>query len=248
MTASHMPEAELQAHNQRQRTYFEQTSKSTMEPSRTRYIQRQVDELLKFAGIVSGQRVLDVGCGHGRYTFTLADRGLRVEGLDLSPVLLDRLRAHDQGRYNIPLHCADILRPPSSLLGQFDAVVGFFMLHHLHDIPACLQSIARLAKPGAPVAFLEPNAFCLSYYVQMAITPTMTWQGDGGLVRMRKGLVFEAMQGAGLRDLRCSRFGFFPPVLANHPWGARVESLIERVPPLNPFLPFQMFVGTASQT
>lgn len=247
MTVSQMSEADLQAHNQRQKSYFEQTCKPTMEPSRTRYIQRQVDELLRFASITPGQRVLDVGCGHGRYTFTLAERGLRVEGLDLSPVLLDRLRAHDQGRFNIPLHCADILRPPPSMLGQYDAVVGFFMLHHLHDIQACFQSIARLVRPGGPIAFLEPNAFCLSYYVQMAITPSMTWQGDGGVIRMRKALLFKAMQDAGLHNLRCSRFGFFPPALANRPWGARVESVLENLPPLKPFLPFQMFVGNAGR-
>ena len=95
---------QIEQHNRRQRQYFEQTWKRTMQPAGTPYLRRQADEVMRFAGVAAGQHVLEVGCGEGRYTLLLAERGVRVEGLDLSPVLLDRLREHDGGRYNIPLH------------------------------------------------------------------------------------------------------------------------------------------------
>jgi SAM-dependent methyltransferase len=215
-----------------------------MEPSETRYVERQVGEMLRFAGLAPGQRVLEVGCGMGRYTFALAARGLRVEGLDLSPVLLERLRDHDNGRFNIPLHCADILHPPESLHGQFDAVLGFFTLHHLHDVESCYQSMARLVRPGGLVAFLEPNPYCALYYFQILLTPGMTWRGDRGLVHMTKRVLGSAMRKAGLPNQRRTRFGFFPPFLANRPWAARFEARLERLLPLRPFLPFQIFVGS----
>ncbi len=234
---------QIEKHNQLQRQYFEQTTKRTMQPAGTPYLQRQVDEVMRFAGIAPGQRILEVGCGMGRYTFILAERGVRVEGLDLSPVLLNRLREHDGGRFNIPLHCADVSQPPSALRAAFESVVGFFTLHHLHDLSACFQAMARLVRPGGQVVFLEPNPYNPLYYLQILLTPGMTWQGDGGLVRMRRGLLFRAMRDAGLRDLDLTRFGFFPPFLTNRPWGRAVEALLERVPLWRFALPFQIIKG-----
>jgi SAM-dependent methyltransferase len=231
----------IEAHNEAQRRYFEENEKRRMRPSGSPYVERQVDELVRFAGLHPGERVLDVGCGMGRYTLPLAERGLRVEGLDLTPALLDRLRAFAGGRYDIPLHAVDVVDPPGELLGAFDAVVGFFTLHHLHDLDASFASMARLVAPGGRIAFLEPNPYNPLYYVQIAATPGQTWEGDGGLVRMRRSVVFGAMEKAGLRGFRLERFGFFPPFVANRPAARPVERALERVRPLGPVLPFQLF-------
>lgn len=238
-----LPPPELDEHNRRQRQYFERSVKHTLVPTDSRYLRRQVDELLRFGSIFSGERVLEVGCGMGRYTFILAQRGVRVEGLELSPVLLDRLRAYNSGHYDIPLHCADILRHPPELAGQFDAVIGFFTLHHLHNLTQCFEAMARLLKSGGRVVFLEPNPYNPLYYVQILITRDMTWEGDRGIVHMRPSLIFRAMQSAGLSRLTMSRFGFFPPFLANRPWGSRLERPLERVSIWRALLPFQLFRG-----
>jgi SAM-dependent methyltransferase len=234
---------DLHAHNLRQRRYFEGSPKRGMRPAETPYLQRHVDELLRVADVRVDDHLLEVGCGMGRYTLILAQRGLRAEGLDLSPVLLDRLRAFDGGRFNIPLHCADVAASPPDLHACFDAVVGFFTLHHVHDLTLCFQAIVQLLKPGGRVVFLEPNPFNPLYYVQMVVTPGMTWQGDGGIVRMRPEVVFGAMRRAGLANLTLDRFGFFPPRLANAHWGPAAEVALERLPVLRPVLPFQLFKG-----
>ena len=85
----------LERHNRAQIDYFERAGKHAMRPADSHYIQRQVDRLVAFAGLSPGDRVLDVGCGMGRYTFALADRGLAVEGIDLSEALLERFRGFD---------------------------------------------------------------------------------------------------------------------------------------------------------
>jgi SAM-dependent methyltransferase len=229
-------------HNATQRRYYAPASKGRMLPTGTPYLQRQVDELVRFAGLEPGQRVLEVGCGMGRYTLLLAERGIRVEGIDLSAPLLDRLREFDGGRFDIPLHAGDVLDPPEPL-GTFDAVVGFFALHHIYDLPATYRAMAGLVAPGGPVAFLEPNAWNPLYYVQIAVNRDMTWEGDRGVGRMRRSQVFPAMEVAGLRDLRLERFGFFPPRVANTSWGPRVEGVLERRRVLGPVLPFQLFGG-----
>ena len=98
--------------------------------------------------------------------------------------------------------------------------------------------------PGGRIAFLEPNPYNPLYYVQMTITPGMTWEGDRGMLRMRRSVIFEAMAGAGLERPAHRRFGFFPPFLANASGGREVEATLERVRPLEPVLPFQLFRGT----
>jgi ubiquinone/menaquinone biosynthesis C-methylase UbiE len=41
----------------------------------------------------SNHRILDVGCGYGRITIPLATRGYRIEGIDLSPTLIQHAQA-----------------------------------------------------------------------------------------------------------------------------------------------------------
>lgn len=233
----------ISRHNEVQRGYFERVLKPTMVPVDTPYIRRHVDEVLRMARIAPGHRVLEVGCGMGRYTLPLAQRGIAVEGLDLSPVLLERLRGYDGGRHSIPLHCTDVATHPPALSAQFDVVIGFFMLHHLHDLGVSFEGMYRLLKPGGRVVFLEPNAYNPLYYVQVALSPGMSWEGDRGITKMRRGVVFGAMRGAGFDACELQRFGFFPPVLANRRVGARAERLLERFPLWRSMLPFQLFAA-----
>lgn len=234
---------QIERHNTSQRRYFEQAPKPTMIPSgSTRYLNRHVDETLAAADIYPGEHVLEIGCGMGRYTLLFADRGVRIEGLDLSRVLLDRLLEYDAGRHDIPLHHADVLDPPPELLGVFDAVIGMFALHHIHDIAGSLGSIVRLLCPGGRVAFCEPNPFNPLYYIQIATRPGMTWEGDGGIVNIRRRPVTRALASAGLGDLYWKRFGFFPPFLTNSRLGA-LERPLESFPLWRSSLPFQLFGG-----
>jgi SAM-dependent methyltransferase len=233
-------------HNRAQIEYFERAGKHAMRPADSTYVRRQVDRLFDFAGLKAGERVLDVGCGMGRYTFALADRGLIVEGLDLSESLLARLREFDGGRYGIPVHVADVLDPPDELNGRFDAVVGFFTLHHLHDVSACLRAMRDLARPSGRIVFLEPNPLNPLYYVQMLVVPGMSWSGDKGILNMHERKLFGAMRDAGLSRPSVERFGFLPPFAVNRPWGARAENALERVRLWSRLLPFQLFRGDVS--
>lgn len=132
---------------------------------------RQLEELIEFGSLHPGERILEVGCGMGRHAFLLSERGFVVEGLKLSPFLIDRLREFDGGRYNITVYCGDIHRPPTELRGPYDAIVGFFVLHHLADLPEAFKSIARLLRPAGKVVFLEPNHYNPLFYLQIFFDP-----------------------------------------------------------------------------
>jgi len=233
-------------HNREQRDYFEASVKPTMVPTGTPYVLRQVDEVLRRARVGAGDRVLDVGCGMGRYTLPLAQRGVRAEGLDVSRTLLDRLDGYNAGRFDIPLHAADVMDPPAALFGRFDAVIGFFALHHMHDLDACFAAMAKLVKTGGRVVFLEPNPYNVLYYAQITLTPRMRWSRERGMLKMRRGPIFHAFAKAGLVRPELTRFGFLPPQIANLRAGMKAESVLERFPLWRPFLPFQVFVAERS--
>jgi len=218
----------LEKHNQVQIRYFENTYKPRMAPQESPYLRRQVEHALRFAGLRPSQSILEVGCGMGRYTFLLAQLGFAVEGQDLTAKLLEHFRDFDGGRFNIPLHCGDIAFPPDALQGRFDAILGFFVLHHMHDLEACFRGMRRTLRPGGMVLFVEPNPYNPLYYAQMLLTPGMTWEGDKGMFQMKRKRIFSAMELAGLTEPQCERFGFLPPFLINLRGGSHAETVLER--------------------
>jgi SAM-dependent methyltransferase len=133
--------------------------------------------------------------------------------------------------------------PPASLEGGFDAVLGFFVLHHLATLDGALVGLSPLLKPGGRMVFLEPNPFNPLYYIQILVTPGMSRQGEYGLTSMRRGPIFQAMREAGLQHPALARFGFLPPFVVNRPWGARLERVLEAVPVWKGLRPFQLFKG-----
>lgn len=229
-------------HNQAQRDYYTHTERSTIAPAETPYVRRHIDEIIRVSGIRPGARILDVGCGMGRHSFLLAARGYQVEGLELSPNLLARMGELDP--YGIPVHCADVAHPPPALLGRFDAVFGFFMLHHLLDLPSAFRGIASVLRPGGRAAFIEPNPNNVLYWLQITCTPHMKWSAERGIFNMRPRILFPAFQQAGLQQPSVFRFGFLPPFLRNRSGGAAVDAAAERLAILEPVLPFQVFTGT----
>src|SRR5262249_17984528 len=75
---------------------------------------RLAGAFLDFAGVRSGERVLDVGCGTGAITVALAKRGCKAVGIDASEPYLDgarRLRSHPDVTYELGdarhLTCSD---------------------------------------------------------------------------------------------------------------------------------------------
>jgi SAM-dependent methyltransferase len=232
---------EFEKHNQEVIEYYDKKVKKTMMPTGNLYIRHHLEEFLRVTGIGPGDRVLDVGCGMGRYSIPLAARGIKIEGLDISPFLLERLKEYNQSGVEIPTFCLDIVDYPPVMENSYDAVVGFFVLHHMHDLPSCFSAIAKVVKPGGLVAFLEPNAYNVLYYIQIMITPRMTWKGDGGMAKMRPGIIFPAMKAAGLDTLSLHRFGFFPPFIANQTWSMQIEKRLEKIPFWRPLLPAAIF-------
>ncbi len=107
-------------------------------------------------------RVLDVGCGNGRFGIYVIERlgkdGLHYVGLDSSAALLDKARAALAG-IDARFEQRDLVdQPPDDPLGQFDLVVLFGVLHHIPGADrrlALIRSLADRVAPGGILAFTE---------------------------------------------------------------------------------------------
>lgn len=109
----------------------------------------------------SGMRVLDVGCGNGRFGVFIAENlqgASSYTGLDSSSTLLERARlalAHVQAQ----LLVHDVVTAPlGEDMGQFDLVVLFGVLHHVPGAAQRLDLMRRLARcvePGGWLVFSE---------------------------------------------------------------------------------------------
>lgn len=115
------------------------------------------ERLLVRAGLKTGDRVLDVGCGAGALTFRAASavgpEGT-INGIDLSAEMLKRAAAACAGGElsNVTLTRADARYPPYAA-ETFDAVVGSMMVFLLADPGGAARAWLELLRPGGTLAF-----------------------------------------------------------------------------------------------
>lgn len=122
---------------------------------RPQTIQKSVDWITASLDLQAGDSVLDLGCGPGLYTARLAERGLRVTGVDYSRRSIDYANTHarehgldiryryqdyltleDDGQYNAALliygdYCPLAPKQRSTLLGNIYRALkpgGYFVL------------------------------------------------------------------------------------------------------------------------
>ncbi|SFV10369.1 class I SAM-dependent methyltransferase [Alicyclobacillus macrosporangiidus] len=92
-----------------------------------------------------GEKVIDLGCGTGSYTYWLSDLGLSVVGVDISQKMLEVAR--NKREKVVTFVQADLLNLPFDN-NTFDLAVCNTVLEFLQDPVAALREGLRVLKPG----------------------------------------------------------------------------------------------------
>ncbi len=113
---------------------------------------------------LSGKTVLDVGCGGGILSESMAGKGAQVTGIDLGekPLQVAKLHLLESGKQvdyrKIAVEDFAAERPAS-----FDVVTCMEMLEHVPDPQSIVRACAQLVRPGGHVFFSTLNRNPKSY-------------------------------------------------------------------------------------
>jgi SAM-dependent methyltransferase len=154
------------------------------------------------AGLVRGQRALDVGCGPGALTAQLVERlgPDHVAAVDPSPPFLDAARARFPG-LDVRAASAESLPFDDD---SFDAALAQLVVHFMTDPVAGLREMGRVTRPGGLVAAcvwdLAGNRSPLSTFWSVVREIDATATTESGLAGARSGHLVELATQAGFAD------------------------------------------------
>lgn len=135
-----------------------------------------------------GHHVLDVGCGSGSITASMAslvgDAGT-VTGIDTSEHLIELAKGHYSNLNNVHFKVADILQ--NTLAPTFDVVSAARMLQWVTNPKEILLKMMAFTKPGGCVSVLDYNHEKIQW--QPAVPASMNtfyaaflqWRADAGM-------------------------------------------------------------------
>lgn len=120
-------------------------------PSRVAFIER-------YAGDLNEKKVLDIGCGGGILSESMAARGALVKGIDMGegPLNIAKLHRLESG-LSIDYEKVSAEELADREPEQYDIVICMEMLEHIPDPQSILNATARLVKPTGSVFFSTLN-------------------------------------------------------------------------------------------
>lgn len=147
---------------------------------------------IEFVGLAKGEKVLDVGCGTGSLTFTLAksaDLG-EISAIDYSPVFVEAAKRLNSDP-RVKIQQADACALPFED-GSFDRALALLVLQFVPEAGKAVTEMRRVVRPGGVVA-------------------AVVWDHLGGMPGMRMMVDTVAALSEGGRQLRSHYF--FQPMM-----------------------------------
>lgn len=203
---------------------------SYMDMEDTNYTNNLVETLLSI-DLNKNHKILEIGCGRGRFSFQLLKRGYKLYCIDISEMMINQFKDQLTDNEGVELITADFNDFCDMHPNEFDAVIGFYILHHFDNLKDSLANIRYVLKNNSTVAFIEPNPYNPMYYVQILMFKDMNWEGEKGILNMTFNKLSNAFSFADFKNFGLKRFGSLPPFLMNASFGLKLDSVFSNVMP-----------------
>jgi malonyl-CoA O-methyltransferase len=114
---------------------------------------QHVQVLKRFFAPLGNHRLLDLGCGKGRFARVLLEENpaARITGLDISEQML---HSAPEGIGKVSAIMTGIPFADES----FDGLYATESLEHAVDIPQAIEEMCRVVKPGGKLAIIDKNS------------------------------------------------------------------------------------------
>jgi ubiquinone/menaquinone biosynthesis C-methylase UbiE len=112
-----------------------------------------VQLVVEYFGDLAGKRVLDVGCGKGRFARVLEERypTASIVGFDLAEAMLKHVPAGVRA-------CAGSMTALPFSSNSFDCAYATESLEHAVDIELAVGEMCRVVRPGGRIVIIDKNA------------------------------------------------------------------------------------------
>jgi 2-polyprenyl-6-hydroxyphenyl methylase / 3-demethylubiquinone-9 3-methyltransferase len=151
---TNVDEAELSKFAELAHKWWDKTSEfkplHDINPLRLNYIDKAVS--------LKGKTVLDVGCGGGILSESMAEKGAKVTGIDLGEKALKVAQLHSlESGVAVDYQLISVEDLAEKFPASFDVVTCLEMLEHVPDPASVVAACAKLVKPGGHVFFSTIN-------------------------------------------------------------------------------------------
>lgn len=132
---------------------------------------------------VNNKKILDAGCGPGKYAEILMARGAEVTGIDFSDNMVEEARTRNKGKGDFRVH--DLTQPIHFLQDEkMDIVLCTLVLNYIKDWNEPLREFHRILVPGGLLVLsIQHPFFDYTYFKSknyFAVEKvTSTWRGFG---------------------------------------------------------------------
>ena len=134
-----------------------------LNPLRLQYIERAAGS--RIDGL-KGKRILDVGCGGGILSESMARSGAQVLGIDLAQAVLDVAELHAlEASVTVEYRAAAAEELAQLRPAAFELVTCMEMLEHVPDPAGTVKALAGLVQPGGDVIVSTLNRNPLAFAV-----------------------------------------------------------------------------------
>jgi 2-polyprenyl-6-hydroxyphenyl methylase/3-demethylubiquinone-9 3-methyltransferase len=118
----------------------------------------RLDWIREMVGSLAGKRILDVGCGGGILSESMAAEGAEVTGIDLAEKSLKVARLHGlESGIKVEYRAVPVEQLAQEQPERYDVVTCMEMLEHVPDPASIVRACATLVQPGGWVFFSTLN-------------------------------------------------------------------------------------------
>jgi SAM-dependent methyltransferase len=171
---------------------------------------------------IQNPRLVELGCGDGRFVLNFAKKGYLVTGIDVSKNAVDVLKKRASNcklSAKIKAVNNDLFNPIKELAESFDAG---YMISTYHCISnneeyqkRVVRNFVKLIKKRGRFLIMEPNPLNLLYYFAYPSIYKDNWREGFNITHSTKGKLVRLLNEVGMSDIKVFHHSFLPTSFIN---------------------------------